>query len=316
MTRGNQRRVAIVTGGGNGIGAGIANHLADRGLFVIVNDLGASLDGVTVSGDGASAVVADLRSRGGAGVADGTDVSDFEAVQDLVARTVAEHGDLSIVVNSAGILRDRMIYNMKEDEWDAVIRVHLKGHFNTAHAAARHWRAQQTVHEAHRRLINITSRAGLYGSPGQPNYSAAKSGIIGLTYACANSLTKYGVTCNAVAPAASTRMTEVYPGWPQERIGSKEWAPESVAPIVGWLASDRSSWCNGRVLGSQGYEVSLYALPEVVRSVRASDGWSIDELDDQMDEVFRPFVEADTGNIFAGAATPVAKAIHEKKAGS
>jgi NAD(P)-dependent dehydrogenase (short-subunit alcohol dehydrogenase family) len=288
-------RVAIVTGAGQGIGAAVAKGLAADGVTVVVNDIGASLTGEPDAAHPEAGTVEQITSAGGTAVLDVTDVSEFGGVRAMVARTIENFGRVDIVVNVAGILRDRMIFNMTEDEWDAVIRVHLKGHFNVISAAATHWRGLNDV-SAHNRIISITSGAGLFGAPGQPNYAAAKMGIVGLTMSSANALKKYGVTANSVAPAANTRMTAAYPSWPKERWDSDEWSPDNVAPLTTWLASERSAWCTGRVLGARGYEVVLYSNPQIQASMRAENGWTLDHLDAEINANFRPLIEAAPAN--------------------
>jgi NAD(P)-dependent dehydrogenase (short-subunit alcohol dehydrogenase family) len=191
----------------------------------------------------------------------------------------------------AGILRDRMIFNMSEQEWDDVIRVHLKGHFNTIKPAAAWWRDQRNP-DGHYRLINFTSVSGLFGAPGQPNYAAAKMGIVGLTYSCANSLGKYGVTANAISPGAATRMTQSVPD--DRRRGparsDDERSPDNVAPIVAYLASVESDWLTGRVIGASGYDVILFSNPEPVRQLTGQSRWDVDQLAAQVERVFKPVV--------------------------
>jgi len=288
-------RVAIVTGAGQGIGAAVAKGLAADGVTVVVNDIGSSLTGEPDAAHPEAGTVEQITSAGGTAMLDVTDVSDFGGVRAMVARTIDNFGRVDIVVNVAGILRDRMIFNMTEDEWDAVIRVHLKGHFNVISAAATHWRGLGDA-SAHNRIISITSGAGLFGAPGQPNYAAAKMGIVGLTMSSANALKKYGVTANSVAPAANTRMTAAYPSWPKERWDSDEWSPDNVAPLTTWLASERSAWCTGRVLGARGYEVVLYSNPQIQASMRAENGWTLDHLDAEINTNFRPLIEAAPAN--------------------
>jgi NAD(P)-dependent dehydrogenase (short-subunit alcohol dehydrogenase family) len=288
-------RVAIVTGAGQGIGAAIAKGLAADGVTVVVNDIGASLTGERDDTHEETSTVQQIEAVGGTAVLDTTDVGDFTGVRQMVAQTVENFGRLDVVVNVAGILRDRMIFNMTEEEWDAVIRVHLKGHFNVISAAATHWR-QVNDPSAHNRIISITSGAGLFGAPGQPNYAAAKMGIVGLTLSSANALKKYGVTANSVAPAANTRMTAAYPSWPKERWGSDEWSPDNIAPLTTWLASQRSAWCTGQVLGARGYEVVLYSNPAIAASLRAKNGWSADSLDAEINANFRALIDAAPAN--------------------
>src|SRR5690242_5820203 len=246
-------RVAIVTGAGRGIGRSVARLLASEGASVVVNDLGSAVDGSGHDSGPAHDVVAEIAEAGGKAVANGADISVFAAAENLVQTAIEEFGRLDILVNVAGILRDRMVFNMAEQEWDDVIRVHLKGAFNTTKFASAHWRALRDE-SAQNRIINFTSVSGLHGAPGQPNYAAAKMGIVGLTYSAANSLAKYGVTVNVVSPSAVTRMTEsvpdgrrrIRPGTPDER------SPDNVAPLVAYLASERSGWITGRIVHAAG----------------------------------------------------------------
>jgi NAD(P)-dependent dehydrogenase (short-subunit alcohol dehydrogenase family) len=184
-----------------------------------------------------------------------------------------------------------MIFNMSEEEWDDVIRVHLKGHFNTIKPAATFWRDQRNP-DGHFRLINFTSVSGLYGAPGQPNYAAAKMGIVGLTYSCANSLGRYGVTANAISPGAATRMTASVPT-DRRRVRTttdEERSPDNVAPVVAYLASVESDWLTGRVIGSSGYDVSLFNNPEPVRQLTGTERWDPEQLGALMERVFKPVV--------------------------
>ena len=203
-------RVAIITGGGRGIGASIARLFAAEGAAVVINDLGGNADG-TGSDEGPAKQMADeITDAGGQAVADGGDIADVATGERLVRTAVERFGKLDIVVNVAGILRDRMIFNLPEADWDEVIRVHLKGHYSTVRPAAAYLREQRNP-AGHYRVINFTSVSGLDGSPGQPNYAAAKMGIVGLTYSLAQGLARYGVTANAIAPGAATRMTATVP---------------------------------------------------------------------------------------------------------
>jgi NAD(P)-dependent dehydrogenase (short-subunit alcohol dehydrogenase family) len=316
-------RVAIVTGAGRGIGRSVALLLAAEGMSVVVNDLGGALDGsghdaglarqvadeIADSEGGASAsrtgagqggTTQGGTSRGaarrgaasrGRAVASGADVSDHAAAEDLIKTAISEFGRLDVLVNTAGILRDRMVFNMTEQEWDDVIRVHLKGTFNTTKFAAAHWRAQRDE-SAQNRIINFTSVSGLHGSPGQPNYAAAKMGIVGLTYSTANSLAKYGVTVNAVSPGAATRMTESVPDG-RRRVRpemAEERSPDNVAPLVAYLASERSGWITGRIVHAAGYEVALYDNPHPVTRVVGAGPWSLDALARQVERSFGPIL--------------------------
>src|SRR5580692_10131668 len=271
-------RVAIVTGAGRGIGRSVAKLLASEGASVVVNDLGAEMDGSGHDAGPAQQVVTEIAQAGGKAVVNGADVSDFEAAEGLVAGAIEQFGRLDVLVNVAGILRDRMVFNMTEIEWDDVIRVHLKGTFNTTRFASAHWRSLRDE-TAQNRIINFTSVSGLHGAPGQPNYAAAKMGIVGLTYSSARSLAKYGVTVNAISPAAATRMTDSVPGERRRvRPGADEGSPDNVAPIVAYLASERSGWITGRIIHTSGYEVSLYSNPEPVIRIIGTEPWEPDVL--------------------------------------
>jgi NAD(P)-dependent dehydrogenase (short-subunit alcohol dehydrogenase family) len=282
-------RVAIVTGAGRGIGRSVALLLAQEGASVVVNDLGAALDGSGSDAGPASEVVGEITEAGGKAALNGADVSDHEAARGLVESAIETFGRLDVLVNVAGILRDRMIFNMTEQEWDDVIRVHLKGTFNTSKFAAAYWRDLRDETAQHR-IINFTSVSGLHGAPGQPNYAAAKMGIVGLTYSSAHALAKYGVTVNAISPGAATRMTDSVPT-DRRRGGNRsadERSPDNVAPIVAYLASERSGWITGRIVHSAGYEVSLYNNPEPVVRLIGQEPWQLDDLAEQVERSFRP----------------------------
>ena len=284
-------RVAIVTGAGRGIGRSVARLLASEGASVVVNDLGAEMDGSGKDAGPAQQVVTEIAEAGGKAVVNGADISDFDAAENLVAGTIEQFGRLDVLVNVAGILRDRMVFNMTEQEWDDVIRVHLKGTFNTTRFASAHWRSLRDE-TAQNRIINFTSVSGLHGAPGQPNYAAAKMGIVGLTYSAANSLAKYGVTVNAISPAAATRMTESVPTDRRRARSAEadERSPDNVAPIVAYLASERSGWITGRVIHSMGYEVSLYNNPEPISRIIGTGPWDADALGDQVERAFGPLL--------------------------
>jgi len=285
-------RVVIVTGAGRGIGRSVALLLAREGACVVVNDLGGALDGSGADAGPARQVADEIASRGGAALANGADVSDHPAAEDLIKTAIAAFGRLDVLVNTAGILRDRMVFNMTEREWDDVIRVHLKGTFNTTKFAAAYWREQRDE-SAQNRIINFTSVSGLHGSPGQPNYAAAKMGIVGLTYSTANSLARYGVTVNAVSPGAATRMTESVPDERRRvRMGTDddERSPDNVAPLVAYLASERSGWITGRIVHAAGYEVALYNNPQPVARVIGTGPWSLDALAAQVERSFGPML--------------------------
>lgn len=284
-------RVAIVTGAGRGIGAGIARRLAREGAAVVVNDLGVALDGTGRDAAPGNDVAAEISGLGGRAVASPADITDHAAAEGLIRLALEKFGRLDVVVNCAGILRDRMVFNMDEADWDAVVRVHLRGTFNLTKHAAAHWRAQAQP-DGHFRIINFTSPSGLFGSPGQPNYAAAKMGVVGLTYSCANALGKYGVTTNAISPVALTRMTASIPAERRRGPSDDARAPENVAPIVVYVASERSDWLNGQVIGAGGYEISLYNRPQVLARVASEGAWDLDRLADSVEESFRPVLES------------------------
>jgi NAD(P)-dependent dehydrogenase (short-subunit alcohol dehydrogenase family) len=282
-------RVAIVTGAGRGIGRSAALLLASEGASVVVNDLGVAVDGSGPGSGPAHGVVAEIGEAGGKAIANGADVSGFSAAEGLIGTAIEEFGRLDVLVNAAGILRDRMVFNMTEQEWDDVIRVHLKGTFNTTRFASAHWRSLRDE-TAQNRIINFTSVSGLHGAPGQPNYAAAKMGIVGLTYSSARSLAKYGVTVNVISPAAATRMTDSVPtDRRRARAASADVrSPDNVAPVVAYLASGRSGWITGRIIHSDGYEVSLYSNPEPVSRIIGTTPWEADELSYQVERAFGP----------------------------
>ncbi|MEU6986283.1 3-oxoacyl-ACP reductase [Streptomyces sp. NPDC046324] len=277
---------AIVTGAGRGLGRAEALELARLGAAVVVNDYGQpGRDGSgAASAAPAEEVAEEIRAAGGRAVAHLGDVADFETARGLVDLAVGEFGKLDILVNNAGILRDRMVFSMSEDEWDSVIRVHLKGHFNTTHFAAVHWRGRAKAGEAgvYGRIVNTSSEAFLAGSAGQPNYAAAKGGIVGLTTSTALALAKYGVTANAICPRARTRMTEdVFAGFAEPTEGELDaLAPEHVAPVVGYLASPAAAAVNGQLLVVHGGMVAVVERPKVTAKFdTAKDAFTYEELD-------------------------------------
>jgi len=259
-----QDRVVIVTGAGRGIGRAHALAFAEAGAKVVVNDVGVALDGSDTGEGPADQVVSEIEARGGKAVANTDDVADFDGAQHLVQEAIEHFGQLDVLLNNAGFVRDRMLVNLSEDEWDAVIRVHLKGHFATVKHAARHWRERSKAGEnPQARVINTSSGAGLLGSVGQANYSAAKAGIAGLTVVSAAELGRYGVTVNAIAPAARTRMTEEVfaDDMATPESGFDAMAPENISPLAVWLGSVESGDVTGRVFEVEGGKVTL------------ADGW-------------------------------------------
>ena len=253
-------RVALVTGAGRGLGREHALELARQGAAVVVNDLGTSGAGEGSSTAPVHEVVAAIQAAGGQAVANGADVTDFAAAEAMVRQAVDEFGGLDILVNNAGFVRDRMLVNTSADEWDAVIRVHLRGHFAPLRHAAAYWRAEAKAGRPRAaRVINTSSGAGLQGSVGQGTYSAAKAGIAGLTLVAAEELRSYGVTVNAIAPSARTRMTEgPFAGKmrPPEH-GFDVMDPANVSPVVAWLASADAADVTGRILEVEGGRICV-----------------------------------------------------------
>lgn len=251
-------RVCIVTGAGRGIGREYALMLASEGAKVLVNDLGGSREGSGSDAGPAAEVVAEILEAGGEAAANTDNVADFEGAERMVAQAVETFGGLDVVVNNAGILRDRMLANMTEAEWDAVINVHLKGTFAPSHHAAAFWRERSKAGaDNDARIINTTSVSGIYGNPGQTNYGAAKAGIAAFSFIASLELARYGVTVNAVAPAALTRMTEdLGMGQADEKV-QETMSPRWIAPVVTWLASAQSGAVNGRVIEASGRVLAI-----------------------------------------------------------
>ncbi|QES41346.1 3-oxoacyl-ACP reductase [Streptomyces venezuelae] len=280
---------AIVTGAGRGLGRAEALELARLGAAVVVNDFGQP--GRDGSGEASAApaeeVAAEINAAGGRAVAHTGDVADHEQARELVQLAIDTYGKLDVLVNNAGILRDRMIFSMTESEWDSVIHVHLKGHFNTTHFAAAHWRERSKAAggPVYGRIVNTSSEAFLAGSAGQPNYAAAKGGIVGLTTSTALALAKYGVTANAICPRARTRMTEdVFAGFAEPTDGRLDpLAPEHVSPLVGYLASPAAGRVNGQLLVVHGGMVAVVERPKVAaRFDSAKETFTFDELDEAL----------------------------------
>ncbi len=253
-------RVVIVTGAGRGIGRAHALAFAAEGAAVVVNDYGVGLDGADASSGPAQQVVDEIRAAGGRAVANPADVADWDGAQALVRTAIDEFGRLDVLVNNAGFLRDRMLVNMSEAEWDAVTRVHLKGHFAMLRHAAAYWRDEsKDGRQPAARVINTSSGAGLLGSVGQGNYAAAKAGIAEMTIQAAAEMGRYGITVNAIAPAARTRMTEVTfaDDMAAPDGGFDAMAPENISPLVVWLGSTESADVTGRVFEVEGGKVSV-----------------------------------------------------------
>ncbi len=270
-------KVAIVTGAGRGIGRGEALALASEGAKVVINDLGGATDGSGSGSTPAEEVVKEIKKMGGKAVANYDSVATTKGGENIVKTAIDAFGKLDILVNNAGILRDTMVFNMTEDQWDIVLKVHLYGHFNTIKPASVLFRQQRSG-----RIINTSSSAGLGGTFGQANYGAAKEGIVGLTRKVAQDLGRYGATCNCIRPNAGTRLTlsdEMKKTWPKEVIERMEtYRPEDIAPLVVWLASDAAANVNGRTFFVQTGTVALYSEPIQERAILKTGGWTIDEL--------------------------------------
>jgi NAD(P)-dependent dehydrogenase (short-subunit alcohol dehydrogenase family) len=294
-------RVAIITGGARGIGASISRLFAGEGASLVINDLGGSPDGAGSDESPAKQITDEIVAAGGTAVADGGDIGEVATGERLVRTAVSQFGKLDIVVNVAGILRDRMIFNLAEADWDEVIRVHLKGHYSTARPAAAYWREQRNP-QGHYRIINFTSVSGLDGSPGQPNYAAAKMGVVGLTYSLAQALARYGVTANAISPGAATRLTATVPAsrpvTPDDAPVPAEMSPDNIAPLALYLASERSDWLTGRVVSAMGFEVGLYQNPQVIRQLSSPGPWQFDNLAALMERSFRPVANGLPPSVF------------------
>ena len=283
-------RTALVTGAGRGIGAAVAAGLAAEGATVMVSDAGVAVDGSGNDTGPANEVVDRITAAGGKAITDVTDVTDFDGCRQMVERAVAELGGLDVVVNVAGILRDGMVFKMSEEDFDAVIDVHLKGTFNVTRHASAWWRENRG---GQFRLINFASLSGLQGAPSQPNYAAAKMGIVGLTFSCANALKGYGVRSNAIAPIAATRMTQGIAGGGSMDYSAenRRMAPENCVPPVVYLASEQSEWLNRRVISAGNGRISLMSNPVVEREIVSVDGtWDLPTAFAEMEESFKSAV--------------------------
>ncbi|MDQ7903725.1 SDR family oxidoreductase [Phytohabitans sp. ZYX-F-186] len=272
-----QGRVAVVTGAGRGIGREEALRLAGEGAAVLVNDLGGDFHGEGADRSPAQQVVDEIVAAGGRAVANYDDVSSWTGAEALVRQAVEELGGLHILVNNAGILRDAMSFKMTEADWDAVIAVHLKGHFAPAHFAGIYWRERAKAGQpVHGRIVNTTSDSGLFGNPGQANYAAAKAGIASMTLVLARELGRYGVTVNAVTPRARTRLTAGIGFGEAPAEGFDRLSPAHVAPVVAWLASDGAADVNGQIFIVNGTEIMVLGGYHVEGSVSGGEQpWTV-----------------------------------------
>jgi NAD(P)-dependent dehydrogenase (short-subunit alcohol dehydrogenase family) len=281
-------KVAIVTGAGRGIGREEALLLAAEGAAVVVNDVGVDLAGTDGGEQPADAVVAAIEAAGGKACPNRDDISSYAGAERVVAQALDSFGRLDVLVNNAGILRDKMSFNLAEEDFDDVVRVHLKGHFSMSRTAGAYWRDQYKAGApVSGRIINTTSEAGLFGSTGQANYAAAKGGIATLTLVLAREYERFGVTVNAIAPRARTRMTQSALGELAPAPGTFDsWAPENVPPVVAWLASDGSGAVNGQIFVVWGGAVHLIGGFQPVASLRRDGAWTAAELLEQQQQLF------------------------------
>ncbi len=273
-------KVAIITGAAQGLGAAHARLLASEGARLVLNDLGDSVE----------QVAEEIRSAGGEAVTHRDSVSDWNASKELIDQAVDTFGDLHVLVNNAGILRDKMSFNMEEDEWDAVVNVHLKGHFCPSRHAGTYWRSQSKAgHDGPRRIINTSSEAGLFGNAGQANYAAAKAGIAALAIVFGRELASYGVTGNAIAPRARTAMTDSMDFFsaPEDEAEFDRFLPDNVSPVVAWLASDDAGDVNGQVFVVIGGDVWVMKGWSIAGHLHKDGPWTPGELQAQRDELFK-----------------------------
>jgi len=281
-------RVCIITGAGRGIGREHALLFASEGAKVVVNDLGGALDGSPEDGTPAEQVAAEIVAMGGEAIANHDNVADWDGAKHMIDQAVETFGDLHVLVNNAGNLRDRVLVNMSEDDWDAVIHVHLKGHFAPLHHAANYWRDQTKAgKDVKASVINTSSTSGLLGNPGQGNYGAAKAGIAALTIIAASELGRYGIRVNALAPNARTRMTESAPGLvdlvkePEDAAAFDVWDPANISPLVGYLATE-SCPSTGKVFFVLGGTIRNFQGWTLTETLEKDDRWTVAELQAEM----------------------------------
>jgi NAD(P)-dependent dehydrogenase (short-subunit alcohol dehydrogenase family) len=281
-------RVAIITGAGRGIGREHALLFAQEGAKVVINDLGGAMDGTGDDRTPAEQVVDEIKAMGGEAIANADNVADWEGGKRMIDAAVEAFGDLHVLVNNAGILRDRVLVNMSEEEWDSVIQVHLKGHFVPARHAAAYWREQSKAgKEVKAAIVNTSSTSGLLGNPGQTNYGAAKAGIASFSAIAATELSRYGVRSNTIAPAARTRLTEATPGLgdvikaPDDAAKFDLWDPANISPLVAYLATENCP-LTGKTFFVQGGKVSLFQGWTMTESIDKDDRWTVSELETEM----------------------------------
>ena len=293
-------KVAVVTGAGRGIGKETALLLAKEGAKVVVNDLGGSDRGEGADNDVAQQVVEEIQSAGGEAVTNSDSVASWDGAQRIVQAALDSFGKIDIVVNNAGIVRDRMVFKMSEEEWDAVVGVHLKGTFNCIRAAAPHMREQKWG-----RFVNFSSTSGLIGNIGQANYGAAKMGVVALSKITALDMKKYEVTSNCIAPFAWTRLIATIPTETEaqkKRVDKlKRMSPADVAPLAVFLAGEKAASISGQVFGVRGKEVFLFSQPRIVRSMHKSDGWEVEDLAEMLEATMRShYTPLDTSPEYIG----------------
>ena len=286
-------RVAIITGAGRGIGREHALLFAAEGAKVVVNDLGGNLDGSSSEGTPAEQVVAEIKAMGGEAVANHDDITDWEGGQRLINTAIETFGDLHVLVNNAGILRDRVLVNLSEDDWDSVIKVHLKGHFVPTRHAATYWREQaKQGKQVKACIINTSSTSGLIGNVGQSNYGAAKSGIASFSVITAEELGRYGVRVNAIAPAARTRMTESTPGLsdvvkaPTDGATFDAWDPANISPLVAALAVEDCP-ATGEVFFVQGGTVRRFQNWTMKETLEKNERWTVADLSAELPKLLK-----------------------------
>jgi 3-oxoacyl-[acyl-carrier protein] reductase len=291
VLEGLEGKVALVTGAGRGLGRSEALELARQGVRVVVNDFGRGRFGEDEEGSPAEQVVEEIRALGGEAVADHGDVADFEAARAMVHRGIDEWGSLDIVVNNAGFMRDKMIFSMSEDEFDSVIRVHLRGHFSTLHHATAYWREKAKADgSVYGRVINTASESGFGQGVGQPNYGAAKAGIISMTVTVALAMQKYGITANAIAPRARTRLTADNNAFASNPVADDApWdplGPDNVSPLVAWLASPAARHVSGNLFVVWGKTVRVMEAPKIAKQFTSDEVWTPESVDAAVSSFF------------------------------